>query len=41
MNSKLDEGDTIFMDLDKKDDKLIIKIERGDKPVESKTETKE
>ena len=41
VNSKLDEGDTIFMDLDKKDNKLVIKIEKGDKPIESKTKTEE
>ncbi len=38
VNSKLDEGDTIFMDLDEKDSKLIIKIEKGEKPKESRTE---
>ncbi|QXP72361.1 ATP-dependent Clp protease ATP-binding subunit [Tenacibaculum sp. AHE15PA] len=38
VNSKLDEGDTIFMDLDEKDNKLIIKIEKGEKPTESRTE---
>jgi ATP-dependent Clp protease ATP-binding subunit ClpC len=38
VNSKLDEGDTIFMDLDEKESKLIIKIEKGEKPKESRTE---
>ncbi|MCT4698153.1 ATP-dependent Clp protease ATP-binding subunit [Tenacibaculum haliotis] len=38
VNSKLEEGDTIFMDLDDKDNKLIIKIEKGEKPEESRTE---
>ena len=41
VNSKLDEGDTIFMDLDEKDNKLSIKIEKGQKPKESRTEIKE
>jgi len=38
VNSKLDEGDTIFMDLDEKGTKLLIKIEKGEKPEESRTE---
>ncbi len=38
VNSKLDEGDTIFMDLDEKDKKLLIKIEKGEKPKETRTE---
>lgn len=38
VNSKLDEGDTIFMDLDEKNNKLLIKIEKGDKPSETRTE---
>ena len=38
VNSKLDEGDTIFMDLDDKTKKLTIKIEKGEKPKESRTE---
>ena len=38
VNSKLDEGDTIFMDLNEKDSKLTIKIEKGEKPKESRTE---
>ncbi|KAB1159891.1 ATP-dependent Clp protease ATP-binding subunit [Tenacibaculum aiptasiae] len=41
VNSKLDEGDSIFMDLDEKDNKLVIKIEKGDKPEESRTEIDE
>ncbi|MBA6155468.1 ATP-dependent Clp protease ATP-binding subunit [Tenacibaculum sp. S7007] len=38
VNSKLDEGDTIFMDLDEKTKKLLIKIEKGEKPEETRTE---
>ena len=38
VNSKLDEGDTISMNLDEKSNKLIIKIKKGDKPEESRTE---
>ncbi|MCF2874204.1 MULTISPECIES: ATP-dependent Clp protease ATP-binding subunit [unclassified Tenacibaculum] len=41
VNSKLDEGDSIFMDLNEKDNKLVIKIEKGDKPEESRTEIDE
>ncbi|AZJ35236.1 ATP-dependent Clp protease ATP-binding subunit [Tenacibaculum singaporense] len=41
VNSKLNEGDAIFMDLDEKDKKLIIKIEKGEKPKESRTEIDE
>jgi ATP-dependent Clp protease ATP-binding subunit ClpC len=41
VNSKLSEGDAIFMDLDEKDKKLIIKIEKGEKPKESRTEIDE
>ena len=41
VNSKLNEGDTIFMDLDEKDQKLLIKIEKGEKPKESRTEIDE
>ncbi|MEE4001826.1 ATP-dependent Clp protease ATP-binding subunit [Tenacibaculum sp. FZY0031] len=41
VNSKLNEGDAIFMDLDEKDKKLIIKIEKGEKPTESRTEVDE
>ncbi|WP_272148719.1 ATP-dependent Clp protease ATP-binding subunit [Tenacibaculum aiptasiae] len=41
VNSKLDEGDSIFMDLNEKDNKLVIKIEKGDKPKESRTEIDE
>ena len=38
VNSKLDEGDTIFMDLNETDKKLLIKIEKGEKPEETRTE---
>ena len=38
VNSKLDEGDTISMNLDEKSNKLVIKIKKGDKPEESRTE---
>ena len=38
VNSKLDEGDTIFMDLNEADNKLTIKIEKGEKPKETRTE---
>ncbi|CAL2095434.1 ATP-dependent Clp protease ATP-binding subunit [Tenacibaculum sp. 190524A02b] len=38
VSSKLDEGDSIFMDLDKKTKRLIIKIEKGEKPAETRTE---
>lgn len=41
VNSKLDEGDTIFMNLDEKSKKLIIKIEKGEKSEESRTEINE
>ena len=41
VNAKLDEGDTIFMDLDEKDNKLTIKIEKGEKPKETRTEIDE
>ncbi|WP_428742915.1 ATP-dependent Clp protease ATP-binding subunit [Tenacibaculum sp.] len=41
VSSKLNEGDTIFMDLDEKDQKLLIKIEKGEKPKESRTEIDE
>ncbi|WP_298367178.1 ATP-dependent Clp protease ATP-binding subunit [uncultured Lutibacter sp.] len=34
VNSKLNEGDTIFMDLDKDKDELTIKIKKGKKKVE-------
>ncbi|WP_431167630.1 ATP-dependent Clp protease ATP-binding subunit [Tenacibaculum halocynthiae] len=38
VSAKLDEGDAIFMDLDEKDKKLVIKIEKGEKSVETRTE---
>jgi ATP-dependent Clp protease ATP-binding subunit ClpC len=38
VNSKLTEGDTIQMDLDESTDKLTIKIKKGKKPEETKTE---
>ena len=38
VSSKLDEGDTIFMELDETDNKLTIKIEKGEKPKETRTE---
>ncbi len=38
VNSKLVEGDTIFMDLDDTTKRLTIKIEKGDKPEETRTE---
>ncbi|WGH76915.1 ATP-dependent Clp protease ATP-binding subunit [Tenacibaculum tangerinum] len=41
VSSKLDEGDSIFMDLDEKDEKLLITIEKGEKPKESRTEIDE
>ncbi|CAM1369258.1 Negative regulator of genetic competence ClpC/MecB [Tenacibaculum sediminilitoris] len=41
VSSKLDEGDTIFMDLKEDDKKLVIKIEKGEKPEESRTEIDE
>ncbi len=41
VSSKLGEGDSIFMDLDEKDNKLTIKIEKGEKPKESRTEVDE
>jgi len=34
VNSKLNEGDSIFMDLDKKTNELTIKITKGKKKVE-------
>ncbi|TVZ55666.1 ATP-dependent Clp protease ATP-binding subunit ClpC [Lutibacter sp. Hel_I_33_5] len=39
VNAKLDEGDTISMDLNEKDNKLTIKIKKGKKPKETRTET--
>ena len=41
VNSKLTEGDTIFMDLDDKKTELTIKIKKGEKVKEKKTEAKE
>ena len=41
VNSKLDEGDTIFMDLDSKKNELTIKIEKGDKAEETRTEVED
>lgn len=41
VNSKLDEGDTITMDLEKERNKLIINIEKGIKKEESRTDIKE
>ncbi|WP_370408292.1 ATP-dependent Clp protease ATP-binding subunit [Tenacibaculum dicentrarchi] len=41
VNSKLDEGDTISMDLDDDTNKLIISIDKGKKPTESRTEISE
>ena len=38
VNSKLTEGDTISMDLDEKDNKLTIKIKKGKKKKETRTE---
>ncbi|MCX7548018.1 ATP-dependent Clp protease ATP-binding subunit [Xanthomarina sp. F1114] len=35
INSNIEEGDTIFMDLDKKSQELIVKIEKAKKPTES------
>jgi len=39
VNSKLSEGDTISMDLDEKENKLTIKIKKGKKKPEIRTET--
>lgn len=38
VNSKLSEGDTIHMDLDEKKNELKIKIKKGKKPEETRTE---
>jgi ATP-dependent Clp protease ATP-binding subunit ClpC len=38
VNAKLDEGDSIFMDLDDESKKLTIKIKKGEKPIEKRTE---
>ena len=40
VNSKLYEGDTINMDLDEKENKLTIKIEKGEKKTEKRPEAK-
>ena len=40
VNSKLDEGDTITMDLDEKSNQLLINIEKGIKTEESRAEKK-
>ncbi len=41
VNAKLDEGDAIFMDLDDSTNQLTIKIEKGEKPSETRTEIDE
>ncbi len=41
VNAKLNEGDSIFMNLDNKTKKLTIKIEKGEKPKETRTEIDE
>ena len=38
VNSKLEEGDTIQMDLDETNNKLTIKIKKGEKSPEIRTE---
>lgn len=38
VSAKLDEGDAIFMDLDEKNKKLVIKIVKGEKSEETRTE---
>ena len=38
VNAKLAEGDTINMDLNEKKDELTIKIKKGKKPEETRTE---
>jgi len=40
VNSKLSEGDTITMDLDERKDELTIKIKKGKKKLETRTESK-
>ena len=35
ISSQIEEGDTIYMDLDKKADELIIKVEKAEKPTKS------
>jgi len=39
VNSNLSEGDSIFMDFDTKKDELTIKIKKGEKKPETRTET--
>jgi ATP-dependent Clp protease ATP-binding subunit ClpC len=39
VNSKLSEGDTIEMDLDEKENKLVIEIKKAEKKVETETES--
>lgn len=41
VNSKLNEGDSIFMDLNDETKQLTIKIEKGEKPTETRTEVDE
>ena len=41
VNSKLNEGDSIFMDLSEETKRLTIKIEKGEKPKETRTEIDE
>ena len=41
VNSKLTEGDTITMDLDEQKNNLTIKIKKGKKAKEKKTEAKD
>jgi len=41
VNAKLDEGDAIFMDLNEETNQLTIKIEKGEKPKETRTEIDE
>ncbi|HBI41020.1 MAG TPA: Clp protease ClpC, partial [Tenacibaculum sp.] len=41
VNSKVDEGDAIFMDLDEKTKRLSIRIEKGKKSEETRTEIDE
>ncbi|MFT5958535.1 MAG: ATP-dependent Clp protease ATP-binding subunit ClpC, partial [Polaribacter sp.] len=39
VNSKLSEGDTIEMDLDEKENKLVVEIKKAEKKVETETES--
>ena len=41
VSAKLGEGDAIFMDLDSETKQLTIKIEKGEKPAETRTEIDE